>query len=92
VIGREPSYHGATLGALAVTGDHHAEEVFGPLMRTMPKVPAPLSYRVPPGHSVESHARACARALEDEIVHQGPSTVLGRSSPPTTGRPSGPTW
>jgi adenosylmethionine-8-amino-7-oxononanoate aminotransferase len=76
VIGREPSYHGATLGALAVTGDHHAAEVFGPLMRTMPKVPAPLSYRLPPGHSAESYAQTCARALEDEIVRQGSNTVL----------------
>jgi len=67
VIGLEPGYHGATLGALSVTGDHHAAEIFGPLMRTMPKVPAPLSYRLPAGHSVESHAAACARALDEEI-------------------------
>jgi adenosylmethionine-8-amino-7-oxononanoate aminotransferase len=61
VIGREPSYHGATLGALAVTGDHYAEEIFGPLMRAMPKVPAPLTYRQPPGHTAESRTRRPAR-------------------------------
>jgi adenosylmethionine-8-amino-7-oxononanoate aminotransferase len=91
VIGREPGYHGATLGALAVTGDHHAEEVFGPLMRTMPKVPAPLGYRLPPGHSVESYAHACARALEDEIVRQGPDTVLAFIMEPIGGLASGAT-
>jgi adenosylmethionine-8-amino-7-oxononanoate aminotransferase len=89
VIGREPGYHGATLGALAVTGDHHADEVFGPLMRTMPKVPAPLSYRLAPGHSVESYARTCARALEDEIVRQGPNTVLAFIMEPVGGLASG---
>ncbi len=89
VIGREPSYHGATLGALAVTGDHHAEDIFGPLMRSMPKVPAPLSYRVPAGHTVESYAEACARALEDEIVRQGPDTVLAFIMEPVGGLASG---
>jgi adenosylmethionine-8-amino-7-oxononanoate aminotransferase len=91
VIGREPGYHGATLGALAVTGDHHAEELFGPLMRTMPKVPAPLTYRVPPGHSAESYARVCAQALEDEIVRQGPDTVLAFIMEPIGGLASGAT-
>jgi adenosylmethionine-8-amino-7-oxononanoate aminotransferase len=89
VIGREPSYHGATLGALAVTGDHHAEDIFDPLMRSMPKVPAPLSYRVPAGHTVESYAEACARALEDEIVRQGPDTVLAFIMEPVGGLASG---
>jgi adenosylmethionine-8-amino-7-oxononanoate aminotransferase len=91
VIGREPGYHGATLGALAVTGDHHAVEVFGPLMRTMPKVPAPLTYRLPPGHSAESYATACAQALEDEIVRQGPGTVLAFIMEPVGGLASGAT-
>jgi adenosylmethionine-8-amino-7-oxononanoate aminotransferase len=91
VIGREPSYHGATLGALAVTGDHHAEEIFGPLMRAMPKVPAPLTYRLPPGHTVESYAQACAQALEDEIVRQGPHTVLAFIMEPVGGLASGAT-
>jgi adenosylmethionine-8-amino-7-oxononanoate aminotransferase len=91
VIGLEPGYHGATLGALSVTGDHHAAEIFGPLMRTMPKVPAPLSYRLPAGHSVESHAAACARALDEEIVRQGPHTVLAFIMEPVGGLASGAT-
>lgn len=89
VIGRDPGYHGGTLGALAVTGDRHAEEVFGPLMRVMPKVPAPLSYRLPPGRSAEAHAAACARALEDEIVRQGADTVLAFIMEPVGGVASG---
>jgi adenosylmethionine-8-amino-7-oxononanoate aminotransferase len=91
VIGLEPGYHGATLGALSVTGDHHAAEIFGPLMRTMPKVPAPLGYRRPAGRSVESHAAACARALEEEIVRQGPHTVLAFIMEPVGGLASGAT-
>lgn len=89
VIGRDPGYHGGTLGALAVTGDVQSEEVFGPLMRVMPKVPAPATYRVPAGHTAESHALACARALEEEILRQGPDTVLAFIMEPVGGVASG---
>jgi adenosylmethionine-8-amino-7-oxononanoate aminotransferase len=89
VIGRDPGYHGGTLGALAVTGDGHADEIFGPLMRRMPKVPAPLSYRVPAGHSAASYALACAQALEEEIVRQGPETVLAFIMEPVGGVATG---
>ena len=44
VISRFPSYHGATLGALAVTGYAPMTEPFAPMMREMPKVPAPTCY------------------------------------------------
>jgi len=89
VIGRQPGYHGNTLGALAVSGDEHAHEVFGPLLRAVPRVPAPLSYRLPPNHTVESHARACAQALEDAIIREGPETVLAFIMEPVGGLATG---
>src|SRR5688572_7279279 len=91
VIGREPSYHGATLGALAVTGDAGAHRMFGPLLRAMPRVPAPRTYRPPDGHTAESHARACADALEAEFQRQGPRTVLAVIMEPVGGLASGAT-
>lgn len=89
VISREPSYHGATLGALAVTGDAHTLGIYGPMVREMPKVPAPLSYRVPDGHTAESYAMACADALEDTIVREGPQSVLAFILEPVGGLSSG---
>lgn len=89
VIGRMPSYHGATLGALAVTGDPAAEDLFGPLMNVMPKVPAPLSYRVPEGHTAESWAQEAAEALDREIAAQGPETVLAFIMEPVGGLATG---
>ena len=89
VIGRDPGYHGGTLGALAVTGAYHADEIFGPLMRRMPKVATPLTYRLPPGRSAESHALSCAQALEEEIVRQGPETVLAFIMEPVGGVATG---
>jgi adenosylmethionine-8-amino-7-oxononanoate aminotransferase len=89
VVSREPSYHGATLGALAVTGDAHTLGLYGPMVREMPKVPAPLSYRVPEGHTAESHAMACAEALEATILREGPDTVLAFILEPVGGLSSG---
>lgn len=76
VISRDPSYHGSTLGALAVTGDANTLDLYGPMIRSMPKVPAPLTYRIPGGHTAASHAMACADALEETILREGPETIL----------------
>lgn len=89
VIGREPGYHGATLGALAVTGDSVAEQLFGPLMRVMPKVPTPFTYRLPADHTPASYAEHCAAALEREIVAQDPGTVLAFIMEPVGGLATG---
>jgi adenosylmethionine-8-amino-7-oxononanoate aminotransferase len=89
VIGREPGYHGATLGALAVTGDPVSEGLFGPMMRVMPKVPAPFTYRLPPNHDPESYARHCAAALEETIRREGPETVLAFIMEPVGGLATG---
>lgn len=89
VIARQPGYHGNTLGALAVSGDKAAHAMFGPLLRDMPKVPAPFTYRLPPNHTAESHARACAAALEASIVNEGPETVLAFIMEPVGGLATG---
>jgi adenosylmethionine-8-amino-7-oxononanoate aminotransferase len=74
-----------------VTGDAVAHRTFGPLLRAMPRVPAPLTYRPPDGHTAESHARACAEALEAEFQRQGPRTVLAVIMEPIGGLASGAT-
>lgn len=85
VISLNPSYHGATLGALALSGDCQAAEIFGPLMTPMPKVPAPLTYRVPEGQDAVGYAKVCADALDEEIRRQGPETVLAFIMEPVGG-------
>ncbi|MFI5023680.1 MAG: aspartate aminotransferase family protein [Alphaproteobacteria bacterium] len=89
VIGREPSYHGGTLGALAVTGDPVSEALFGPMMKTMPKVPAPFTYRLPSNHDADSYAHACVAALEDCIRREGPETILAFIMEPVGGLATG---
>ena len=89
VIGRDPGYHGATMGALSVTGDDHQLELYGPLLREMPKVPAPLTYRLPDNHTRESYARHCAQALDDKIRSEGPDSVLAFIMEPIGGLATG---
>lgn len=91
VISREPSYHGATLGALGVTGDAFTESLYAPMARIAPKVPAPMTYRLPPGQTAESHAHECAEALEARIRSEGPDTVLAFIMEPIGGLSSGAT-
>ncbi|OOG40483.1 aspartate aminotransferase family protein [Polaromonas sp. A23] len=89
VISRNPSYHGATLGALAVTGDSSTLALYGPMVKTLPKVAAPLSYRLPEGHSVESFEEACAAKLETIILSEGPASVLAFIMEPIGGLSTG---
>lgn len=89
VLGRDPGYHGSTLGAAAISGDPVSEGLYGDVMRVMPKVPAPFSYRLPGNHDVDSYARHCAAALEDAIVQEGPETVLAFIMEPVGGLATG---
>jgi len=89
VISREPGYHGGTLGALSLTGDRVQHEVFGPMLKAMPKVPTPFTYRLPPNHSRESYARECAQALEDKVQTEGEETVLAFIMEPVGGLATG---
>ncbi len=89
VISRHPAYHGGTLGAAAVTGDEVSDEVFGPMMRSMPKVPAPFTYRLEPGETPEERARSAAQALAEEIERQGPETVAAFIMEPIGGLATG---
>lgn len=89
VISRDPSYHGSTLGALSVTGDEEAEEIFGPMMARMPKVPAPFTYRVPQSLTAESWQMAAAQELEEVILREGPETCLAFILEPVGGLATG---
>lgn len=89
VLSRNPSYHGATLGAVAVSGDPVSERMYGPMFQAMPKVSAPFSYRLPAGHTVDSYAMACAHELEQVIRREGAETVLAFIMEPVGGLATG---
>lgn len=76
VISRFPSYHGGTLGSLAVTGDLALTETFAPQIRDMPTVPAPTAYRDRDNFSMEERGLRYADMLEEKILAEGPESVL----------------
>ena len=47
VISRRQSYHGATLGAMAVSGNPARREIYLPMVREFPKATIPYCYRCP---------------------------------------------
>ena len=89
VISRTPAYHGGTLGALSLTSDRHQDDVFGPMLLDMPKVPAPLTYGLPENHTKDSYARHCATALEQTILAEGAETILAFIMEPIGGLATG---
>lgn len=89
IISRNPSYHGATLGAVGISGDFKSLAMFGPMLREMPKVPAPFDYRLPEGHTAASHALDCADALERCIEQEGSESVLAFIMEPVGGLATG---
>src|SRR5574341_1115618 len=85
VIGRWGAYHGATLGALAITGKPSMRDPFAPLFIDMPHIPPVYCYRCPFGLTHPSCAVRCADELEEEIKRQGPDTVAAFIAEPIAG-------
>jgi adenosylmethionine-8-amino-7-oxononanoate aminotransferase len=89
IISRQPSYHGCTLGALAVTGYTPLTAPFEPMMRSMPKIPAPRAYL--DGLDAENPATGLhyADLLEERIMTEGPDSVLAFIVEPVGGASTG---
>ncbi|SMX48562.1 aminotransferase family protein [Maliponia aquimaris] len=89
VISRMPSYHGATLGALALTGYTPMTAPFDPMMRAMPKIPAPRAYLDGLDPADPATGLHYARMLEAKILDEGPQTVLAFIVEPVGGASTG---
>nr|WP_320142703.1 aspartate aminotransferase family protein [uncultured Cohaesibacter sp.] len=89
VISRFPSYHGSTFGALALTGYDPLARPFDPMMRDMPKIAAPACYLDRDNLSDEQRGLKYAELLRDEIIKQGPESVLAFIMEPIGGASTG---
>lgn len=89
IISRRPSYHGSTIGALAVTGMESMTAPFAPMIREMPKIPAPTCYLDRDDLSDTERGLRYAEMLRDEIERQGPETVLAFIMEPVGGASTG---
>lgn len=89
VISRHPSYHGSTLGALALTSYAPLTAPFDAMMRPMPKIPAPRAYL--DGLDMDDPATGLryANMLEERILAEGSETVLAFIVEPVGGASTG---
>jgi len=77
IISRFPSYHGCTLGALALTGYDPLQKPFAPMMQAMPSIAAPACYLDTDDLSDAERGLNYANLLRDKIIAEGPETVAG---------------
>ncbi|WP_420612568.1 aspartate aminotransferase family protein [Candidatus Spongiisocius sp.] len=76
IVTLAPSYHGATVGALSMTGRWDINRAYEPHLMDTVKVPAPVNFRGPfAGLEGESLAERAAAALDAAIEATGPHTV-----------------
>jgi adenosylmethionine-8-amino-7-oxononanoate aminotransferase len=80
IISRDMSYHGTTLGALAVTGIPKFKAAFGPLMPGVRHVPHTLGEVVPEGGTAAD--LPSVRAIVAAIEEAGPETVAALFAEP----------
>ena len=77
VIARRQSYHGNTLGALAVGGNAGRRAQFEPLLIKTHHIDPCYAYREQrEGESETDYAARAAQALEDKIIEIGPGRVI----------------
>lgn len=69
----ENSYHGETVGALAVTDVPLFSSTYAPLLKTGIRVPTPDARQARDGETAEDVARRAARALENVLAKQADS-------------------
>lgn len=90
VIARRQSYHGNTLGVLAVGGNQWRREQFAPLLMEASHIAPCYEYRGRmAGESAFDYGQRVANELEAEIQRLGPETVMAFVAEPVVGATAG---
>ncbi|MEM6702570.1 MAG: aminotransferase class III-fold pyridoxal phosphate-dependent enzyme [Acidobacteriota bacterium] len=93
ILGRELSYHGATLATLAVGGHLSRRKSFEPLMidrlARLPRAPATYCLRCPPEKDCASCGEEFADAVAETFEKAGPETVAAFVLEPIVGSNAG---
>ena len=89
VISRWTSYHGNTLGALALSGHTGRRRNYIPLIQHTPHIVSAYCYRCPFDLNPETCALECAEDLERTILYEGPHSVSAFLAEPIVGATAG---
>jgi len=86
LIARRQSYHGNTLGALAVGGNAWRRAPFAPLLVDVSHISPCYEYaEKQPSENIESYGQRVAQELESEILRLGADTVMAFIAEPVVG-------
>ena len=89
-IARRQSFHGNTLGALAVGGNEWRRRHFAPLLIDVPRVAPCYEYRGRgERQSLDQYTDGLLRELEAKILETGPEKVIGFCAEPVVGATGG---
>jgi adenosylmethionine-8-amino-7-oxononanoate aminotransferase len=89
VLSRWTSYHGNTLGALALSGHTGRRKYYLPLMQHTPHIAPAYCYRCPFGREPAGCGLECADDLEKTILFEGPDSVSAFIAEPVVGATAG---
>lgn len=90
IVARRQSYHGNTLGALAVGGNAWRRVQFAPLLIDVAHVSPCYAYRdQAAGETDEQYAERLAQELEQTFQRLGPDSVMAFVAEPVVGATSG---
>jgi len=89
IIGRDLSYHGATITTLSAGGNAKRRKQLLPMLSDTPKAPACYCLRCPMGKRPESCDIECASAVAQVIDAEGPDSVAAFVAEPITGSTAG---
>jgi adenosylmethionine-8-amino-7-oxononanoate aminotransferase len=89
VIGRELSYHGITLAAMAVGGHEPRRKGYEPLLLDFPKAPSHYCLECSLGRTDKDCREEAADKLEEVILREGPDTVAAFLAEPVVGSAAG---
>jgi adenosylmethionine-8-amino-7-oxononanoate aminotransferase len=89
VISRWTSYHGNTMGALALSGHTGRRKYYLPLIQHTPHIAPAYCYRCPFGLEPKACRLECADDLEKAILYEGPDSVSAFIAEPVVGATAG---
>lgn len=89
VISRWTSYHGNTLGALALGGHTGRRRYYLPLILHTPHIVPAYCYRCPYGLNPDKCCLECAEDLEKTILYEGPDSISAFIMEPVVGATAG---
>ena len=89
LISRQGSYHGATLGAIGLSGHPARRRTVEPLLPAWPRASAANCYDCPFGRTRADCALECADSIEQAILRAGPANVAAVVIEPVVGASGG---